>query len=162
MSWYAEGGRPIVQAIDETSTTQNHDVGLIVRCVNRASTSLGSGDFIYLKGVASTAVGSLVKIDDDFDTSLATANDVGLLAVAMSANVASQWGWYQLTGKAVVKVLTGFAADLACYLTATAGSIDDTVVAGDLIYNMAGMTAIGTPAAGQAYCHIAHPYVNNT
>ena len=78
----------IVQKIDETSATKNHSLGKIIRAVDKASTDYGTGEFIYLKGVASTAVGSWVLYSpDDLSTSLLAANAIGSVAVAMSANV---------------------------------------------------------------------------
>ena len=89
------------QPIADTSTTQKHPLGTIVTAVDA---TLGVGEFIYLKGVASTVVGSIVNYDDAFQTALDTAAVAGPsrpLAVAMSANVASQYGWYQISGLAV-------------------------------------------------------------
>jgi len=152
----------VPQAISETSTTRNSALGKIIRAVDKDTTNYGAGEFIYLKGVASTAVGSIVTYSaDDFTTSLAVANDRAPIAIAMSANVANQYGWYQISGKAVGKVLTGFADNAICYLTATAGSIDDAAVAGDLIYRMKGGSAIGTPSAGLAELDIERPFVQD-
>lgn len=89
------------QPIADTSTTKNHPLGTIVRAVDP---TLGEGEFIYLLGVASTTVGSIVNYDDNFQTALDTSAVSGPsrpLAVAMSANVASQYGWYQISGLAV-------------------------------------------------------------
>lgn len=90
------------QLIADTSTTQNHALGTIVRAKDN---TYGVGEFIYLKGVASTAVGSLVTYNtSSFTTALAPVgtNKAQPIAVAMSANVASQWGWYQISGIAVM------------------------------------------------------------
>ena len=87
-----------LQPIAETSTTQRHPVGKIVRA---ADPTLGEGEFIYLKGVASTAVGLVVSYNtSSFTTTLGAIarNLPNPVAVAMSANVASQWGWYQIGG----------------------------------------------------------------
>jgi hypothetical protein len=152
----------VPQAISETSETRNCALGKIIRAVDKDSTNYGTGEFIYLKGVASTVVGSIVSYAaDDFTTSLAVANDRAPIAIAMSANVAHQYGWYQISGKAVGKVLTAFADNAICYLTSTAGSIDDIAVAGDLIYRMKGASAIGTPAAGLAELDIERPFVQD-
>jgi len=152
----------VPQAISETSTTRNCALGKIIRAVDKDSTNYGVGEFIYLKGAASTVVGSIVTYTaDDFTTSLAVANDRAPIAIAMSANVANQYGWYQISGKAVGKVLTAFADNATCYLTSTAGSIDDAVVAGDLIYRMKGASAIGTPSAGLAELDIERPFVQD-
>ena len=92
----------VEQAIADNSTTQKHQLGMIVRAYD---STYGAGEFIYLKGVASTAVGSIVEYDTSFQTGLATAAVATPrpLAVAMSACVASEYGWYQISGESVMK-----------------------------------------------------------
>lgn len=154
--------RVIAQAINATSTTKLHELGEIVRAKDVASTAYGEGEFIYLLGVASTAVGSAVTYNaDDGSTALLAANAIGPVAFAMSANVASSYGWYQISGKAVGLVAAGFADNANCYATATAGTIDDAVVAGDRVKNCKGASAIGTPAAGQAELEISRPFADD-
>lgn len=109
------------QAIADTSTTQNHPLGTIV---GAKDPTYGAGEFIYLKGVASTAVGHVVTYDAaTFQTALASiAAGVGRpVAVAMSANVASQYGWYQISGVAVVKKASATSFAAAAPLGATSG-----------------------------------------
>ena len=147
------------QAIANTETTQAHPLGTIVQATDP---TYGSGEFIYLKGVASTAVGSWVTYNmDDGTTTLLAANAIGPVAVAMSANVASQYGWYQIQGKAVGKVLAGFVDNANVYATATAGSVDDAVVAGDRVKNAVGASAIDTPSTGLAEFEIARPWMDD-
>ncbi len=149
------------QNIDETSTYQNFPLGTIVTAKDiDGSTDYGVGEFVYAKGVASTAVGSVALIDaNGFTTSLATANDTGMIGCRMSANVANQYGWYQVSGLRVAKGLTGLADNAPCYLTATAGSVDDAVVSGDLIYGMTTVSALDTPSAGLALVNLVRPNV---
>lgn len=93
------------QGIADTSTTKKHAIGTIVRAVDP---TYGEGEFIYLKGVASTIVGSIVSYTDGDttvgQTALATTTVAKgePLAVAMSVNVAANWGWYQIAGVAVM------------------------------------------------------------
>ena len=92
---------PGAQPIAETSTTKKHLLGTIVRATDA---TLGEGEFIYLQGIGSTVVGSIVSYGVGFVTALDTAAATGPsnpLAIAMSANVASQYGWYQISGMAV-------------------------------------------------------------
>lgn len=101
MAYYATEEHVIEQLIADTSTTAKHTLGTIIR--GRDDT-YGGAEFIYLKGIGSTVVGSIVNYDDSYTTAL---NTTGLstprpLAIAMSANVASQYGWYQISGLAVV------------------------------------------------------------
>lgn len=149
----------IPQAIADTSTTQLLPLGTRVTAVDP---TYGVGEFIYLAGVASTAVGSAVTYNqDDHTTTLLAANAIGPVAFAMSANVASQYGWYQIFGKAVGKVLASFADNANCYATATAGSMDDAVVAGDRVKNCKGASAIDTPSTGLAELEIQYPVMDD-
>lgn len=98
---YAVSNLAGAQPIANTSTEQKHALGTIVRA---ADPTYGEGEFIYLLGVASTVVGSIVTFDAS--TYLTVLSAVGgniprPVAVAMSANVASQYGWYQISGQAV-------------------------------------------------------------
>lgn len=150
----------IVQKLDETSATQNHTLGKIIRAEDKDTTAYGAGEFIYLKGVASTAIGEPVIYDLDAGTTTrAVAGSRGNIAFAMSANVASQYGWYQISGNCVVKTGTVGAGALP-YLTATAGTLDDAVVSGDKIDNAKFITANGTPSAGFALVQANRPSAN--
>jgi hypothetical protein len=134
-------------------------LGTIVRATDP---TYGMGEFIFLKGAASTAVGSWVTYnDDDYSTTLLAANAIGPVAVAMSANVASQYGWYQIQGKAIGKALTGFVDNANVYATATAGSVDDAVVAGDRVKNAKGASAVDTPSTGLAEFEIDYPVMDD-
>jgi hypothetical protein len=99
--------------------------GMIVRAVDP---TYGEGEFILLKGVASTAVGSIVTYNtSSFTTALAPAgtNKPQPIAVAMSANTSSSnWGWYQISGIAVAAktAATTLSADVAIGV-ATAGLV---------------------------------------
>lgn len=159
MAFYPIEARIGFQPIANTETDARVALGTIVRAVDPV---YGAGEFIYLKGVASTAVGSWVTYNsDDFSTALLAANAIGPVAVSMSANVASQYGWYQIQGKAVGLVASGFVDNANVYATATAGTVDDAVVAGDRVKGAVGASAIGTPAAGQAEFEIARPFMDD-
>ena len=147
------GGQPIAV----TDTTQNHPIGTIVKAKD---TTYGEGEFIYLKGLASTVVGSAVIYDQYANTTtLAVAGSRGPVAIAMSINVASQYGWYQIGGSAVIKAGT-VAANGNVYVTSTAGTVDDAVVSGDKIDGARYKTADGTPSAGFAVLQINRPALN--
>lgn len=146
------------QPIAVTDTTQNHVLGTIVR---GADPVYGMGEFIYLKGIASTAVGSLVDYDQYLaTTALAPATGgTGSVAVAMSANVANQYGWYQIDGAAVVKAPNAMVVGAEVWmLAATPGSVDDAVVAGEQVLNAKVSTTTGTPSAGLAVIQINRPF----
>lgn len=99
-------------------------------------------EYIYLKGVASTAIGSWVTFDELHITTLAVANGKGRVGVAMAATVASTYGWYQIYGSASGLALTLFADNAKVWLTSTAGSVDDTDVAVDLVFGAIGRSAV--------------------
>jgi len=148
-----------LQAIATRSTTQGPELGLIVQATDP---TYDSGEFIYLQGVASTAVGSWVTYNaDDYTTALLAANAIGPVAIAMSASVASEFGWYQIQGKGVGKALAAFADNGNVYATATAGSIDDAIVAGDLVKKAKGASAVGTPSTGLAEFEIERPFMDD-
>jgi hypothetical protein len=157
MTFISVEARSGVQAIADTSTTQQHALGTLIRAVDEV---YGEGEFVYLKGVASTVVGSVVIFDSKLaTTTLAVAGSRGPAAVAMSANVANQFGWYQVSGSAVAKAGT-VVANASPYVTATAGTIDDAVVAADKIDGARFKTADGTPSAGFAVLQLARPSLN--
>lgn len=132
-----------IASLTNIDTAAAYTVG--TRCKARdvaTATAYGDGEFIYLKGVASTVRGSLVLIKDDYSTSLSAARDKGALAVALAATVASTWGWYQILGTGVIACQT-VAASAPCYLAAS-GTVDDAVVAGDQIIGMRTKTSDDT------------------
>src|SRR5574341_1805016 len=104
------GGQPIA----DTSTVQKHPLGTRVRATDP---TYGESEFIYLKGVASTVVGSVVVYKQkEATTTLAVLASKGALAVAMSANVASQYGWYMVAGAGAANFAGAAAADTQLYL----------------------------------------------
>ena len=145
--------------IELTDTVRAVPLGTIVTAEDPV---YGAGEFIYLAGVASTVLGSWVTYNmDDGSTTLLAANAIGPVAVAMSANINGQFGWYQIQGKAVGRVLAGFLDNANVYATATAGSVDDAVVAGDRVKGAVGASAVGVPAANLAEFEISRPFMDD-
>ena len=125
---YPQIGDPV---LTDTSTTQKLPIGTVIRAKDA---TYGEGSFIYLPGVASTIVGSVVTYDlGNATTAGATTlvsgtSYVGPVAVAMSANTATtSFGWYQIQGAAVVAVTGGSAGNLV-WTTSTAGKVSGTSV----------------------------------
>ena len=148
-----------VSQITAVDTTARHPLGTRIKAFDP---TYGQGEFIYLKGVASTALGSWVTFaQDDNTTALLAANAIGPVAVAMAATVANTFGWYQIYGKAVGKALASYADNGLVYATATAGSVDDAVVAGDRVKNALGASAIDTPSTGLAEFEIQYPFMDD-
>lgn len=159
MAWVFTENRLGQSHIGDVDTAASVPVGTIMRAQHE---TYGAGEFIYLKGVASTAVGSWVTYNmDDGATTLLVANAIGPVAIAMGATVASTWGWYQIGGKAVGKVLASFADNGIVYATSTDGSVDDAVVAGDRVKRARGASAIDTPSTGLAEFEIERPWVDD-
>jgi len=108
-----------------TYPTPPNKLGMIVRAVDP---TYGLGEFIFLAGVASTAVGSVVTYNNtSFLTTLAPAgsNLPQPIAIAMSANTAATtFGWYQISGVAQAAKTSGLAlASAAAVGVKTAGLI---------------------------------------
>lgn len=152
-----------IQPLGYSSTIQNHDLGTVIRARDPV---YGQGEFIYLKGVASTIVGSVVTWGGattgtpTYQTALApaTANLGSPVAVAMSANVAAQYGWYQISGQAVVATNGTLAAGPGKVFLAGSGQLTSAAGAGLEVNNSINVTATGTPAANQAVVEINRPY----
>lgn len=111
-NWVFTDDRIGAQPVTNTSTTQNHQLGTILRGKDLGSTKYGEAEFIYLEGCASTVVGSVVVWDTaTFQTALAPvgSNKPQPVAFAMSANVATQFGWYQISGVATAAKTSGLA-----------------------------------------------------
>lgn len=163
MTWRIAEPEIAIQKIADTSTTQNHSLGKIVQAKDP---TYGSGEFIYLLGVASTIAGSVVTYNGNstgtptWQTTLApaTANLAQPLAVAMSANVAAQYGWYQIGGAAICATNGTLAAGPAPVYLAGSGQLSSSAVAGKQMVNAINVTATGTPAASQAVVEINRPF----
>jgi hypothetical protein len=133
------------QAIADTDTTQRHPLGTIVRGTDP---TLGGAEFIYLKGIGSTIVGSIVNYDDNFTTALNTSAVAGparALAVAMSVNIASQYGWYQISGLAVAAKSSAVSFADGAGLGSTSGFavavVTGTVINGAVVRTVASAKA---------------------
>lgn len=106
-------------------------LGTIVTAVDP---TYGSGEFIRLVGVGSTVVGSIVTYDaTTWQTALTTHVPVQArpVAVAMSACVATEHGWYQIAGLAVIKKAAFvIAPQVTLALSATTGRVKGTSTSG--------------------------------
>lgn len=142
------GGQPIA----DTSTVQKHPLGTRVRATDPV---YGESEFVYLKGVASTVVGSHVIYDQRNGTStLTTLTTFGPIAVSMSANVANQFGWYCVAGSCPAKAAAAVVSGAQAQLTATPGEVDDLAVAEKYIR---GEMFAGTTSGGLADVVLNHP-----
>jgi hypothetical protein len=121
----------------------------------------GEGKFIYLQGVASTAAfDACVYSSTTYITTRAVAASRGAVVIAQAAIGANQFGWYQMSGRATVNAVAAAAGGL-CYLTATAGQIDNAVVATQGIDGMRTASAKGTPTAATCFVQMREAFANN-
>lgn len=156
-------GIPPVQTVAiQIDTAAKVTVGSIVQF---NEDTLGFAELIYLPGVAATVAGDIVEYDltpgaqATIRHSNATGSNSGRpVAIALAPTVAATFGWYQISGCAIVNVVAGTVAGKAM-ATATAGQLGNTADAGDQILNAQILSAVGTPAAGQAYALINRPFV---
>lgn len=148
-----------LQPIADVSTTQQHPLGTIVRAVDP---TYGEGEFIYVKGATNGAVGSWAYYNsDDYATSLASADGTGALCVFMSVlDASTDYGWAQIQGKAQGLCLSGFLDNGVVYLTNTAGSVDDSDVAGDYVFNAKGASNRDA-TTGLADFEISRPHTSD-
>jgi hypothetical protein len=130
------------------------NLGTVIRAVDPV---YGNGEFIYLLGVASTVVGSVVTYGGGgaaptWQTALAPST-AGLgqpLAVAMSINLATFYGWYQISGMMVMATNGTLAAGPAAIYLAGSGQVTSTQANGKQVLNAINVTATGTPSTGLA------------
>lgn len=147
------------QPISDTSTTARHALGTMVRAVDD---SFGEGVFLYLKGADGTAVGSLLTYDQTFSTTTLTVNDSrGIAAVAMASTSASEYGWYQVRGAAVVRSSDAAAGNPAYFVgDGDPGAVSALPTANTLVDGMVFTSATGIPTNGFAIAEVAFPVLS--
>lgn len=158
MTWQVIAQAAGTQPITAISTTQKHELGRRVRAVDP---DYGEGEFQYVAGVASCAANDWVTLNpDDGSITRLSANGIGQVGIAKAAITASYYGWVQIYGKAVGNCLTQFADNGIVFATGTAGSIDDTSVAGDLV-NRARGASTTVVDSGVADFELHYPFVDD-
>lgn len=152
-NWVITDGEIGMQAIDETSTVQNHPLGTVRKAKNVAGT-FGEGMFQYMLGAASTSVGDLVAFNTaTFATKRLLTRDRGPVGVSMSGNIAGQYGWYQTAG--IARVIANSASlGAVVYATSTAGAVDAAVISTDVLHNA---VFVGAYNSGYAMVSLRNP-----
>lgn len=137
--------------------------GTIVQGEDTGASGLGSAEFMYVQADEAIDATEVVIVDQlDMNASLAVANGVGPVGVALADLADTKYGWVQISGVAECKVATGFSAGAKpAYLTSTAGTIDDAVVVGDTIFGSRCLSAINTPSTGTAYVGLTRSFTTN-
>jgi hypothetical protein len=143
-----------VPPINSSLTTQTQPIGRRIAAIDA---NFGEGFFLYAPGCAGTAVGSVVTIvtqdNGNGSTTLGNAQH-GLLGVAMSANLAGSFGWYQIYGFNPNVLATGTAAagSPAFVDTAAPGTITSTSGTATV-----GFTIVTALSGGVAGCELNYP-----
>ena len=88
--------------------TGRNNVGMIAQGYD---TTGNVAEYIYLAGIGSTIVGSVVVYDELGVTALMPASAVGPVAVATGLTVASTFGWYGIRGTFLTDVVANCAND---------------------------------------------------
>lgn len=129
--------------------------------------SLGAGEFIFLKGVASLAAGDWVTYNGLTGVTTrwaGTANTGQPIAVAVGTPSATQGGWFQIGGNALANVGGTVAAGDSAFFNATA-TTKSAAVAGKQVLGAIAATANGatvgnvTASATQAVYTLNRPVV---
>jgi hypothetical protein len=124
-------------------------LGMIVTAIDP---TYGAGEFIMLLGVASTAIGTVVTYNaSTYLTSIPLISQIESsgepMAVAMSANLAGTWGWYQISGTAVCKKGTTYAVSANKPVGyGTLGVVTRTVTSGKQFQNAKSGASVASAA----------------
>jgi len=145
------------QTFDSDTTTV--DTSAKTTILTRAFDSAGN-EYIYLKGVGSTIVGSVVTYDEDGATTLIVANAIGPVAVAMSiTDATTEYGWKQIWGKAEACVAANTADNATLGFETTSGYVGDGRAAGDMLIGAISREAVTD--AGVYTIQINYPYATD-
>lgn len=150
----------VLGKVGDIDTTQRNPLLTLVAGVDSLG---GYAEYIYLKGVASTIVGSVATFDQLGVTTLIVADASGPVAVALALTVASTFGWYAFSGTFPVDVVANSLAAAAGVKNpgreTTDGKVGDGRAAGDEICNF--FQRVATTAAAVVACQFYRPFVNN-
>jgi hypothetical protein len=132
-----------------TNANNTQPIGTVVRGYDA---TLGAGEFIYLQGVASLAVGNLVTYNPTTGVVVLSPNTAHLgqpVAVSLAANTsASNYSWYQIEGAAVItKNATKVSPGSSIYQSSTAASVTGTVASGKQVLNAISLNAATVASA---------------
>lgn len=152
-----------IQPIANKSGTAapNHPIGTIVKAYDA---TLGEGEFVYLTGVTSTAVGSLVTWNplDKTTTLVPSTAKLGYpVAVAMAANTsASTYAWYQISGVALILKDTVAIAKASRVAVSATAKVTGASTAGKFVNNAIAVNST-VSATTWAKVLINRPYMEN-
>ena len=130
--------------------------------VGSKTTTKDGNEYIYLPGTTAVAANDWVTFTSATGsvTRLATTGAKGQVAVAISAVIGPNYGWFCTKGLVKAKMGTGAGtAGAQLYASGTAAYAGTAVVSGDLL---AGAFVSGTYASGSVTCWISNPFCTDT
>jgi hypothetical protein len=146
-------GVPQITTVIDAGVAQPQQ-GLTVKAFDSA---LGMGRFMWLTAQVALTVGQLATIDERTGaTAVTVAASRGPMGVAMATLAVGQGGWFQVEGLATV-VSAAAAAGAPGYVNAVAGSVINTVVAGNKVDGLIFKTANGVPPPASPTCRSRSP-----
>jgi hypothetical protein len=117
----------------------------------------GDKTYVYVQGVTSGAAGKHVTFTSAGVTTLTVAAANGPVGILMSTlDATTEYGFIQVFGINATADVTAATAGVAMYLTATAGRLDESDVAADMVLNY---TVIVTGSANVATVFLNYPQV---
>jgi len=120
MAWNATD----IIGVDITTVDTTPEFALGTKVTARNTSTGYAGEFVYMKGVASTAASLWVLLNyDDGSTTLLADGQIGPAGVAMAATIASTYGWYQVRGKAAAMLAASIADNAGLYVSAAGVAI---------------------------------------
>lgn len=138
--------------ITDVHTTQLNPLGM------RVQDDAGN-EYVYLQGIGSLAANEVVTYNaTTYIVARILADAVGQVAVAQAAVLANQFGWFLIYGFGSCASDTVAGAG-GLFIDGTTGRVDDSSVAGDMIF---GMVSTGADASNVLGVHLMYPYVGNT
>jgi predicted RecA/RadA family phage recombinase len=156
-------GLPGMRQVDNFARTPAYP-GMLAHALDPV---LGGGEFIYLPGVAGTVLGSLVTYNQLAPSTVLAATGAkggSPVAVAMAAPGAGQFGWFQITGNALIAKTSGAAIALgaAVGVSATPGQVATSAGGAATAGALTGAVVSSGAAAGDATVNveISRPMVN--
>lgn len=150
----AEASSGNAQVVD---ATQKFILGMRVAGTDAVG---GYAEYVYLQGVASMIVGSVVTYDEAGVTTLIVANGIGPVAVATAiVDATTKFGWFGVIGTFPTDVVANCADNANLGRETTNGKVGDGYAAGDAIAGAISRAA--TTAAAVVNCQFYNPFVND-
>ena len=114
-------------------------------------------EYIYLKGLAATAIGTWVTYITGYATKILAQSDEGQVAIASAAVVADKYGWYAVRG------LVQGLAEATCsvgtvWIDSVAGRVDDTDSSTNMVLGASCVVLRGS-TVGLTEFNINYPHV---